>query len=508
MNLESDGVASTADGLDLGLPTAKPSSSILSWLQSRGISEEAATRLSIGSARHPGIGNSITFPYFIGERFVGVKYRNKEKAFSQDGNCVLTFFNSKCLLDESLAQEPLIITEGEIDAATLISCGYKRVVGFGAGAPPRISKWPVPDAEDRRYRALYTHHQELSKVEKIILLTDADEAGRFLNIDLRRRLGEHRCYQTVYHEDCKDINDVLTKHGPDAVRAVVSQSRPCPISNVKKLSDYADVQEPTTYSTGWPWLDKNLLLYRTEFAVITGHPSSGKSQWTNALICNLAKQYGFKTAITSLEMPPVPYFRDNLRRYLGDAFSMTVAESDQFIHDYITFIDPDDAIEEEPTLDWFLDRVNKVWLRESIDCFVIDPWNELTHNWQKAGYSTFTEYVGGAIKEIKAFVRKRDMIGFVVAHPTKMSERGKLIKPTLYDIEDSRYWYSKADHGVVIHRVDDNGAFDVCVQKSRNSSFAGRVGDAKFQLRFLPGFKSGAFLERYDPEEDGEPGYY
>lgn len=665
MMQERDGAVSTVAGQVFATGTETPEIStqkekIFTWLKSRGISTEAAIRLSIGSAEHRNLGRCVTFPYMLGAVKVGTKFRNAKKEWSQEGNCAQTFFNSDCLNDASLNDLPLLITEGEIDCATLIECGFDRVIGFGAGAPPSLGRWPVTDEEDNRYRAIYNHKKQLDAVQKIILLTDSDEPGRYLNIDLRRRLGVYRCWSVIYPDDCKDINDVLIKHGKNAVHEVIKKAQPCPISNVKKLDDFTELEEPETFDTGWPWLDDNLKLFKPELMVVTGVPSHGKalaldteiptpsgwttmgdirvgdyvfdangeptvvewislvhenrvcykiyfdngeevvadadhdwmvrqytnqqkdlvkkstqdlwdadeaedgmcdwlvpgisltsgaqfftritgmlkiesvpvrcigvqsetheflvtrsfirthnSSWTNALICNLGKRHNMKFAVSSFEMPVKPYFRDSVRRYMSDMYSMTIAECDTFMNNHMTFIDPEEAGDEDYDLDWYLDRVNQIWLREGIDGFVIDPWNQLNHDFRKSGHFNYTDYICSALKQIKMFARRRDMIAIVVAHPSKMNDTpGKIRKPTLYDIENSAHWYNAADHGIVVWRIDDRGSFDVCTQKSRFSAFAGKVGDSKFQIRFLPGLKPGAFSERIEEEPIPEYNYY
>jgi twinkle protein len=497
MTSASAGNASIADGQILKVVHQNPMQGVLAFLRRRGISEEAATRFSIGIAEHPELGRCMTFPYFLNGNLTATKLRNQHKQFSQKGSCAVTFFNSECLSDKALDGLPLIVAEGEIDLLTVIECGFDRAIGFGAGAPPKVTNWPIPDEDDKRYSAIYNHKTELERADKIILLTDADEAGRFLNIDLRRRFGEYRCWSVKYPDGCKDINDVLLRHGKQACIDVINQAFPSPIPNVKKLADYPELLPPETYDTGWPWADQNLQLFKPELMIVTGVPSHGKSTLTNALCLNLAYKHHFKIGMSSLEMPPVPYFRDGARRYLTQAFNMTVFQADKFINDHISFIDPDESMDVDPTLDWFLDRLNMAWLREGLDMFVLDPWNELSHDWRKSGYGSFTEYVGEAIKEIKRFIRRRNMIGCVVAHPSKMNDKGKINKPTLYDISDSSHFYNKADHGIVVWRVNNSGDIDLDVQKSRFSVFGGKPGIVKFRME-----NYGRFVERID--EDGD----
>lgn len=64
-----------------------------------------------------------------------------------------------------------------------------------------------------------------------------------------------------------------------------------------------------------------------------------------------------------------------------------------------------------------------------------------------------TEYVGRAIRQIKAFAKRYQVVFWIVAHPTK-PQKGTNTMPGLYDISDSANWSNKADYGLVYHRED------------------------------------------------------
>ena len=72
----------------------------------------------------------ISPPSFVAERIasIGTKYRTLtgEKKFTQDAGGRQIFWNLDCLRDSSLATEPLIITEGELDAMAALQAGFPR----------------------------------------------------------------------------------------------------------------------------------------------------------------------------------------------------------------------------------------------------------------------------------------------------------------------------------------------------------------------------------------------
>lgn len=68
-----------------------------------------------------------------------------------------------------------------------------------------------------------------------------------------------------------------------------------------------------------------------------------------------------------------------------------------------------------------------------------------------------TEYVSQMLTKIKRFAQHYDAHVWFVAHPKQLQQwRGDA--PNLYDISGSAHFVNKADNGVVIHRVREEGA--------------------------------------------------
>ena len=51
-----------------------------------------------------------------------------------------------------------------------------------------------------------------------------------------------------------------------------------------------------------------------------------------------------------------------------------------------------DAEDEDPTLDWLLERATALVLRNGITDMLIDPWNEMDHT--RAANTTETDHIG------------------------------------------------------------------------------------------------------------------
>ncbi len=479
----------------------------LEWAENRSLDVEVLSRFGIFTARRvkledgsvecrPDInGQIIAIPYLEGGHEVAQKWRAENpKRFLQRRGGKKTFWNADALDAPELAtgEFALIVTEGEPDALAAITAGYSLAVSCPDGAPP-VPKGRAPadldplDAEAERvgkFEYIWNNRTRLQRVKRFILATDNDPAGRRLEAELLRRLSPARCMFVTYPDGCKDANDVLVKHGIDELRRMIDGAQPYPVRGLYRLTDYREGGALETLSTGWSTLDGHLRLYAGEFMVITGIPGHGKSAWVNNLLVNMARLYGWRSAVMSAEMPVVPMLRDNLRRMVQSGTRLSLAETDEWISSYFVFIDSDPFGEgaDDPTLEWVIERATDAVLRDGIRILVIDPWNELEHACDRG--EMMVDYIGRAIRQLKRFARRYGVAVIVVAHPTKniVTARGEIRKPSLYDIESAAHWFNKADHGVIVWRDDATpNQAEIIVAKSRFAE-AGVRGSVKMQF--------------------------
>tara|TARA_X000001382_G_scaffold124955_1_gene109988 strand:- start:563 stop:2098 length:1536 start_codon:yes stop_codon:yes gene_type:complete len=421
-------------------------------------------------------------------------------------------FNVDCLRDQSLNDYPLIIVEGELDALSFISHGYKRCVSVPNGANMK----PISVDDERSSTAFeYLNNASalLHDVKEIIIATDGDHSGRILAEDLAIRLGKARCRWVDYprqpsdqSEKCKDANEALAAYGPKALGVILEKAKWYPVSGVFKLSELPPIPSAEVMRSGMGNLDQHLGIRLGDFSVVTGIPSMGKSTFVNDLCCRLIERYKIKVAFASLEQPPQTDHKRNLatwylRRPSGqDCSNLTSQEMNKvvdWIDENMVFIVKDD--DEPNDIDAVIERMSACVVQHDVDMIVIDPWNEVDHR-REFNQST-TEYVGEAIKKFKRFAKRFGVHVMIVSHPTKISpnQDGSLRVPTLYDIEDSRHWYGKCDVGIVVHRLVDGGRKPsvIRVVKSRYHDILGTTGQVIFD--FSP--HDGRFTEAEDIEE-------
>ena len=168
---------------------------------------------------------------------------------------------------------------------------------------------------------------------------------------------------------------------------------------------------------------------------------------------NLARRERWAVAVASFEMRVVPYVTDTIMStYLGSPIKYAAPQSrvkaTDFVQKMFTFIAPDRTDNEtEHDIDWLLDKMQVAVIREGSKVVLIDPFNEIEH--RKRVDESMTEYVGRAIRKLKAFAMQYQVLVILVAHPTKSAAQFDSSELSLYNIADSAHFANKADLGVI-----------------------------------------------------------
>lgn len=441
-------------------------------LAMRGLEGETLARHGVSSYDKDG-SEWLKIPYFMGTEAVNHKHRtiSGDKRFHQDADAQKCVWNINALHDDTLKDEPLIITEGELDALSAIQCGFNRVISVPDGAPAH------PNAGDLKYSYLPEVMGLIGDAKEIILAVDGDDAGANLLHDLSHRLGRQRCKFLKYPQGCKDLNDALAKYGHKGVTETIARAAWVRVDGVYRMSSLPPAPEAETFSTGFPGLDAHYKIRLGDFTVVTGIPSHGKTTWVNDLCCRMAKQYGWVTANASFEQHPgIDHVRNLRRWHIGKHPAYWQQEekqaADAWIEQHFCFLMPGE--DDDVTLEWVLERASAAVVQHGAQIVVIDPWNEMDHD--RPTDMSLTEYTGFAIKQFRKFARKHRIHLILVAHPSKAVKRDgeRPRMPDLYDISDSAHWYNKCDVGIVVHREGDKSI--IRIAKSRYHDIIGKPG--------------------------------
>jgi len=450
----------------------------------RGIDMAVVTKRNITV----GLDGGLKFPYYRNGELVNVKTRypakDGKKSFRMEAGCELIFWG----LDECQGAEQVIIVEGEMDLLACETAGLKRILS-------------VPNGSQTGEMAFLQSAETIfAGCHSVILAVDGDGPGLALELELARRIGKEKCYRTRWPEGCKDANDVLQQHGDQAIWECITNAEAFPIDGVREAKDV--VQDMITayrigiqrgLSTGWRNLDNLYTIKPGQLTIVTGVPGSGKSEWVDSLVLNLARHHGWPIAVYSPENYPLAkHYEKFCEKYIGKPFNdgpsprMSESEMVHFMTDwaqqYLFAISPDD-----PTLVEVLEKARGLVFRHGVKGLIIDPWNELDHS--RPRELTETEWVSRSLTMIRTFCRENDVHAWLVAHPRIMrKENGKTPVPTPYDISGSAHFFNKADNSITVQRNkdDDTADVEIHVQKIRFREI-GRLGRALLRYDVVTG---------------------
>lgn len=178
------------------------SDATVEWFLKRNIPQAVLVQMKIGDGTEwmPQAGNKIPvimFPYFRDGHLINTKFRGmSEKCFKLTKGAELIPYN----LDGIKNQDTIYITEGEIDALTLITLGHTNVVSVPNGASPKNNNLQ------------YINLSDFAEATTILIATDADAPGNKLALALADKLGRERCKRVLYGGH-KDVNELYCKEG-------------------------------------------------------------------------------------------------------------------------------------------------------------------------------------------------------------------------------------------------------------------------------------------------------
>lgn len=393
--------------------------------------------------------------------------------------------------------DTLVITEGEIDAASVVEAGWpvECVTSVPNGAPNKPGSGDIIPAADRQFSYLWDEdgvglHPALARFKRFIIWTDNDQPGHILRDELAVRLGPDKCYVVPVTQGCKDANDVLVQHGIVPVRKALNEAYPLISDKLVALSRIPEAGERDRLLSGWSILDHNLVLCPPELVVVTGVPGAGKSAWTLQWLLNLTRIYGVKGAVCNLE-DDMQRTRTEVTEY-GRRFKDAVVppgkrntckeahdEGYDWADRYLRFVAPSVEEDDNRDLDWLHDTIAEAACRHNVRWILIDPWNEVEHLW--ASNINESVYLNNALRDLKRLARKFNLAIVIIAHPDKAGGRNEGIDDmTLYSIHGGATWKNKADHGIIIGRETSDGGLTgntiVKVDKSKNHRTMGHPG--------------------------------
>ena len=283
------------------IETQPLTSECLAYFEQRKISKDTLDAFRICSDNR----GNIVFPFYRDEELIYVKYRRPRKHVKGDGPKEWMENNTEPILfgmDNVSFNQPLFITEGEIDALSLYEAGVTNVVSVPCGC--------------NNLEFVSLCWDWLEKFQQIVLFGDNDEPGVEMVSTLMKRLGEDRCmiapeYPELLIDDqysgrcCKDANEILFAYGKEGLKDVADSCEPAPIKGILNLADVTAI-DPTTKPriyTRIPALDNAIGgLAEGSVTIFSGKRGEGKSTLGGQLLLN-AIQQGYSCCAYSGELP-------------------------------------------------------------------------------------------------------------------------------------------------------------------------------------------------------------
>jgi twinkle protein len=481
------------------MPQTEPlTETAISALEARGIDQELADRYGVLSIV-PGKRSSkaapqtwVMFPHTISGTQVhwAARTLDGEKRFHQQPGGQRCLWNHDAIADTSLMrQTPLLVTEGHLDALSLMTVGFRAVVSVPDGAPGGKQTKPSDDepGAKAKYSYLAAIRDQLRAWPSVILATDADLAGDRLADDLARIIGVSRCRRMEYPPGCKDANDVLVNQGADELMQCVEASKWIRVGGLYDLDTLPTLDLKPAAKSGISGIDDLWRFRPGELSVLCGTPNHGKSSLANHMGLSLAMTHGWVVAWFSPEQHPSIHVNRLISCYLAKPARIATEDeltaARKFIRNHVIWISPDR--DDEPTVSWLKEHIAIVAWRYNCRMVIIDPWNQLIHD--RGREFREDEYEREQLKDLGKLAVDAALHVMVLVHPRKPqtdNKSGKTPIPNGYSISGSAHWINRPDLGGTIWRDGEEVLFRCW--KARYSDGEdydnGQVGDRDMRL--------------------------
>ena len=278
----------------------EPLEPAVEYLAKRGISSEIAKKYEITIKQETN--NILVFPFYDEKgELQFIKYRKTDFDKEKDKNkewcekdCKPILFGMK-QCNEKFGR--LVLTEGQLDSLSVAEAGIENAVSVPTGA--NGFTW-IPYCWDW-----------LTKFEEIVVFGDCEKGKITLLDDISKRFpNKVKHVRESDYLKCKDANEILLKHGPDAVKKAVENAIALPVNKVLSLADVENVNifELQKLKTGLKELDDTLYggIPFGIVCLVAGKRGDGKSTLTSQIMGQAVEQ-GYNTFAYSGELPNYLY---------------------------------------------------------------------------------------------------------------------------------------------------------------------------------------------------------
>ena len=357
----------------------------------------------------------------------------------------------------------IIITEGEKDRLTLMTCGFPYVLSIANGASTNIEE--SHEAFD----------EWIQQAGEIIICGDTDRPGRRL-VKLLIEQYQTRAKVTTLPQGKKDISEVYDAFGSREVQRIIAEAQGISDADIYDLSEHKeDILDimmgnyDRGYEVGMGGLTDGIFHPTSDggLIILTGRPNSGKTDFLNCLMAHLMYHNQKRVAFFSFEKPiKGKHVREIARIALGvrNTENMDGAESPEearqenrrvldFLSEHMVDFDTKTRL---PDSNYIIGMMEAMMNRkkQKIDYLVIDPYVFINMT-EGGSRATETEKVRLMLTKLQAWSRTRHIWTVVVAHPRIQYKDGHEAFPPLdiYSVAGSAQWANLADFLLTVNRI-------------------------------------------------------
>lgn len=389
---------------------------VIQYFLNRGISKEVATKYTF--AKKFKNRTVCCFKFTLDGEHVMTKYRNihykegsKEAKENQEAGGLSVLWN----IDNIDFDMPVILTEGMIDALSVIEAGYENVVSVPSGC--NNFKW-IDNCWDK-----------IQKVKEWILYTDNDTPGDKMKEELITKFGAEKC--SVVNHDLKDANEELLFYGKEIVADFIKNASKVPLDGLVDVAnvDMTDLNTMDRIYTGFEFLDKYLggFIFPS-LNVWTGKRGSGKSTvlcqsiikpieqncnifiYTGELDAGLFKLWLYNQIATSRHVLKNKDINSALTTFKPT--DEAIGAIDKWIEKHVWLYD-DKMTNKEDDL---IEKMQQAYERYNCKLFILDNLTTIKFNPNRGGkYEAQSEFAD----RVRQFALKNKVSINLVVHPRK-----------------------------------------------------------------------------------------
>ena len=431
----------------------------IKYLESRGISEEVCRKYEVTVKSDQE--NVLVFPFKDqnGElKFI--KYRNTQ--YNGEGhkewcesNCMPILFGMNHCTEGSR----LIITEGQIDSLSIAQAGIENAVSVPLGM--NASTW-VPHC-----------WKWLQRFDEIVVFGDCENGHVTLTEMIQSRFGKAKKVRIVREDDylgCKDANEILQKHGADAIQKAIDNAEAVLSLQVKDMADVqrVDMSKIPKIETGFKQLDALIgggFMFG-QVILLTGKRGNGKSTLGSQFVCEALRQ-NYNGFIYSGELPNfwVKSWIDGQLYGNSPLTNTQIEECEDYYRERLYIFNSD--IVETDELDDLLTVLEDTVIKRDIKFAILDNlMTAIEADTNERLYRAQSEFVGRLAKMAKAL----NMVIMLVAHPRKSKADFNND-----DVAGTADITNRVD-AVMSYDKDDKLADDVRMLKLTKNRLTGKLG--------------------------------